>query len=365
MPKRNFAGWGNSLYTGKRSYNIVGLRRRFIGIGVLFVVVFGFLIFKPGLTLGIEFRGGSVFRVITTESSIDLGIAEHSIKEIAPQEAPRITKVGQGSLRAETMHLDNVQTEKIREALARDYGLDLNDVTSTFIGPVWGADVFAKAMRGAVIFLVLVMIAMSLYFRAWRMAISAGIALIHDLVVTVGVYALVGFEVTPATIVGFLTILGYSLYDTVVIFDKVRENTQGVLDQTQYTYAEAANLALNQTLVRSINTSVVAILPVASILFIGAFLMGAGTLRDLSLALFVGMATGIYSSVFVATPWEVALRSRERKINQHTTKVEQRRAAAGDSGEKTQVSRLTPIGAIRPGAHQGRAAQPKRRPAKR
>jgi preprotein translocase subunit SecF len=201
---------------------------------------------------------------------------------------------------------------------------------------------------------------MTLYFRAWRMAVSGVVALFHDLVVTVGVYALVGWEITPATVIGFLTVLGYSLYDTVVVFDKVRENTEDVLDQTQYTYGEAANLAVNQTMVRSINTSIVALLPVGSILFIGAFLMGAGTLRDISLALFVGMLAGTFSSIFVATPLEVALRGFEPKIKTHTAKVLTRRAAEGGSATGG-VSRLTPIGATRAGVHQGQSAQPRRK----
>jgi preprotein translocase subunit SecF len=278
---------------------------------------------------------------------------------VVADEVPRITKVGSGSLRIQTLQLDDAQSEEVKQALATAYKLQAESVTSTFVGPVWGADVFSKAIRGAIIFMVLVMIAMTLYFRAWRMAVSAAVALAHDLLVTIGVYAIVGFEVTPATIVGFLTVLGYSLYDTVVIFDKVRENTNAVLDQTQFTYAEAANLAVNQTMVRSINTSVVALLPVGSILFIGAILMGAGTLRDISLALFVGMAAGTYSSIFLATPMEVALRSNERKLKAHTLKVMERRAAAGD-GVVSEVSRLTPIGAIKPGGHQGQTAQPRR-----
>jgi preprotein translocase subunit SecF len=208
------------------------------------------------------------------------------------------------------------------------------------------------------------------YFRNWAMSVAAITALIHDLVVTVGVYAAVGFEVTPATLIGFLTVLGYSMYDTVVVFDKVRENTAGVLDQTKFTYAEAANLAVNQTLVRSINTSVVALLPVASILFIGAFVLGAGTLQDISLALFVGMAAGTYSSIFLATPLEVFLRSREPKIHAHTLKVAERRKAAGTAAgaaaDPAVDATFAQIGAVQAGQHKGQAAQPvrKRRPGK-
>jgi len=201
---------------------------------------------------------------------------------------------------------------------------------------------------------------MTVYFRAWRMAVAGIVALIHDLVFTVGIYALVGFEVTPASVIGFLTILGYSLYDTVVVFDKVRENTDGLTTQHRYTYDELANLALNQTLVRSINTSIVALLPVASILFIGAFVLGAGTLKDISLALFVGMAVGTYSSIFVATPLEVTLRDREERIQTHTTQVLEMRAS-GKSDVVLNEDGHVRVGALQPGAHKGQTAQPKRK----
>jgi preprotein translocase subunit SecF len=359
MRSINFAQWGNDLYTGRRSYNVVGRRRMFFTVSAVILAVCGLLMVFPGLELGIDFRGGSEFRVVTTQTSIAIDPATEAVQSVAADEVPRVTKVGAGSLRIQTRELSNTQTEQVTAALAEAYGVAGDDITSTWVGPTWGRDVSGKAFSGAGIFMVLVMIAMTFYFRAWRMAVSAIAALIHDLIVTIGVYAIVGFEITPASIIGFLTVLGYSLYDTVVVFDKVRENTHAVLDQSQFTYAEAANLAVNQTMVRSINTSVVALLPVGSILFIGAFLLGAGTLRDISLALVVGMIAGTYSSIFLATPMEVALRGNEKRIREHTAKVLARRTASGeDSGT---VSRLTPIGAIRPGIHQGQSAQPRRR----
>ena len=205
---------------------------------------------------------------------------------------------------------------------------------------------------------------MTIYFRNWRMAAAALIALFHDLIITVGVYAAIGWEVTPATVIGFLTILGYSIYDTVVVFDKVRENTADTLLQSRYTYSEKANLAVNQTLVRSINTSVVALLPFGASLFVGAFLLGAGTLRDIALALFVGMLIGTFSSVFLATPFEVALREREPAIREHTKKVLDARAARAAGGEDESVAAAdlrVAVGALKPGAHQGNAAQPQRK----
>ena len=225
----------------------------------------------------------------------------------------------------ETGQLPVNDVSALRSSLAKAYGVPENKVSSTFVGPSWGSDVTNKALVSLVVFLVLVALVITLYFRTWTMAVAALVALLHDLLLTAGVYSLIGFEVTPESVIGFLTILGYSLYDTVVVFDKVRENTEHVTATTKRTYAEAANLAVNQTLVRSINTSVVALLPVGSILFIGAFILGAGTLKDLSLALFVGIAVGTYSSIFIATPLLVRLRMREPEMKAQAERVYRRR----------------------------------------
>ena len=194
------------------------------------------------------------------------------------------------------------------------------------IGPSWGKDITHKAIEALIGFLIVVMLYLGLAFEP-KMAQAAIVAVLHDVFITVGVYALVGFDVTPATVIGFLTILGYSLYDTVVVFDKVRENTRSITSTGKYTYSQAANLAVNQTLVRSFNTSLIALLPVASILFVGAGLLGAGTLKDLSLALFIGLATGTYSSIFIATPILATLREREPAMKALAKRVAQRGAA--------------------------------------
>lgn len=369
----NFAQWGNDLYTGRRSYDIVGRRRVWFTVSGVLVLLSVVFLFTPGLQPGIEFRGGSEFTV-SNAATTDQQPAIDAVAEVAPDEVPRVTNVGTSSLRIQTSELTNDQVEQVRTALEDAYGVTQDDVASSFIGPTWGKDVSQKAIQSLVVFLVLVTLVMTLYFRNWRMAIAAIIALFHDLVITVGVYAAVGWEVTPATVIGFLTILGYSIYDTVVVFDKVRENTDGVLDQSRATYAERANLAVNQTLVRSINTSVVALLPVAAILFIGAFVLGAGTLRDIALALFVGMIVGAFSSIFLATPLEVTLRERERPIREHTAKVLAARtqrvaaAAAGDGDGDEDAEALVPArytGQVRPGGHQGVAAQPRRKKGRR
>jgi preprotein translocase subunit SecF len=323
----SFAEFGNDLYTGRRSYDIVGRRRVWYTVAAVVVVGSVLLLAFRGLNAGIEFRGGSEFRVSGVERA-DLTVAERAVTDtVAGAEAPRASSIGENTVRVQTEQLDDAETDRVAQALAEAYGVEQGAVTSSFVGPSWGEDVSSKAIRALVIFLVLVGVVIALYFRTWKMAAAALAALLHDLVVTVGIYALIGFEVTPATVIGFLTILGYSLYDTVVVFDKVRENTEHVLTGTRRTYGEAANLAINQTLVRSINTSVVAVLPVAAILFIGAFLLGAGTLRDISLVLLIGTIAGTYSSIFLATPMLVHMKEAEADVRGQAQRVASRRAS--------------------------------------
>ncbi|WP_421733847.1 protein translocase subunit SecF [Cellulomonas sp.] len=359
-----FAQWGNDLYTGRRSYDIVGRRKIWFTISTVLVILSTIFLIKPGLNPGIEFRGGSEF-VVSGVADKDQQLATQTVLDIAPDEQPKITTIGADGLRVQTSTLTNDQVEEVKTALAEAFDVsEATNVTSSFIGPSWGKDISQKAITGILVFLVFVTIVMTIYFRNWRMAVAALLALFHDLIITVGVYAAVGWEVTPATVIGFLTILGYSIYDTVVVFDKVRENTADTLDQTRFTYAEKANLAVNQTLVRSINTSVVALLPVSAILFVGAFILGPGTLRDIALALFVGMLIGTFSSIFLATPFEVTLREREPALREHSRKVLAARAARIADGD-VDADHAGPVhvtvGALRPGAHQGIAAQPKRK----
>jgi preprotein translocase subunit SecF len=314
-----FKELGNDLYSGTKSIDVVGRRKIFYIIGIAIVVASILVpIVKGGFNFGIEFRGGSEFR-IDGVAGTSQQVATEAVQSVEPGSAPLVTTVGIDSVRVQTEQLDDVTSEEVRIALADAYGVDSSAVTSSFIGANWGADVTEKALIGLVVFLLLVSLLMALYFRTLKMSIAALVALAHDMVVTLGIYALVGFEITPAAVIGFLTILGYSLYDTVVVFDKVRENTLDVEFSETTTFASQVNLAINQTLVRSLNTSVVAVLPVASILFIGAAVLGAGTLRDIALALFIGIIAGTYSSVFLAGPLYVDLRSRESKFKDKTT----------------------------------------------
>ena len=355
----NLATWGNSLYSGEKTYPIVAQRKRWFAVSaVLLIACIGLLLGK-GLTPGIDFTGGTQMRVSAPgeesgEPAVDV------LRDVVPELTPQVTVVGDGDVR---IRLGVMTTEEVREAnaaLAVAYDVPPESVSFTQIGPTWGAEVGSKAIQALVIFLLLVAAVMAVYFRAWRMAAGALAALFHDLLFTVGIYALVGFEVTPAAVIGFLTILGYSLYDTVVVFDKVRENTAHLTTQVRYTYAELANLAINQTLVRSINTSVVALLPVSAILFIGSLLLGAGTLQDIALALFVGMAVGTYSSIFVATPLEVAFRGNEARVREHTAKVWALRES-GEADVAVNEDGQVRVGALAPGGHLGTAAQPKRK----
>jgi preprotein translocase subunit SecF len=306
---------GNDLYSGKVSFDFVGRRKLWYSIALL-VVAFSILapVLKGGFNFGIEFRGGSEFR-IDGVSNLSQEIAREAVQSVESGIEPIVTSVGLDSVRVQTEQLDDVTSEEIRIALGSAYQVESSAVTSSFIGANWGADVTEKAIIGLVAFLVLASLFMALYFRTVKMSVAALVALAHDMILTLGIYALSGFEITPAAVIGFLTILGYSLYDTVVIFDRIRENTLDVEFSETTTFASQVNLAINQTVVRSINTSIVAVLPIASILLIGAVILGTGTLRDISLALFVGVMVGTYSSVFLAGPLYVHLRERESKFS--------------------------------------------------
>jgi preprotein translocase subunit SecF len=317
----SFSQFGNDLYTGKRSIDFIGRRRTWYLISALLVLIA--LVgpwLRGGYEFGIEFRGGSEFTV-SQVATLDQQLATDAVDDAAPGSNPRVSTLGTDSVRVQTDELDRPTSNTVQEALATAYDVPTDDVTVSFIGATWGADITTQAVRGLLIFLVLVAVFMAIYFRTWKMAAAALISLIHDLVITAGVYGLMGLEITPAAVIGFLTILGYSLYDTVVVFDKIRENTGNLSERGSQTFGEMVNLAVNQTLVRSINTSVVAALPVASILIIGSFVLGATTLRDISLALLIGIIVGTYSTIFVAAPLYVQFRSREPRIRKHDALV--------------------------------------------
>lgn len=335
---------GRRLYDGEVSYDYVGRRKRwYIISGVLLLVCIAALGIR-GLNLGIEFRGGSEFAVPNATCTVEE--ARDTAESLTGTQVI-VTETGAGTVRVQTEAVTPAQATEITRVLADACGVTSDDVTVQVVGPVWGAEVSQKALQGLIVFLILVTIFLSIYFE-WRMAVAALVALAHDIVITVGVYAILGLQVTPATVIGFLTVLGYSLYDTVVVFDKVKENTRGITGQAMQTYSEAANLAVNQTIVRSINTAIVAILPVLAVIIVGAGLLGAGTLLDLAVALAVGMAVGAYSSIFIATPFLAQIKERQPEMKSLSTRVLARRkqsgAADGSAGvtEQRQQPRRQP-----------------------
>lgn len=322
--------FGNDLYTGKRSFNFVGGRRKWYTLVALVLILSVAIPLIRGVNLSIEFRGGSQFQIAGVQDAT-AAPAEAAVQEVVPGSVPRIAIVGGDGVRVQTEQLSQEETRELTTALAEAYEIPEAEVTATFIGPTWGADVTRQTLIGLVAFLLLAAVIMALYFRTIKMSLAAMIALLADLVATVGIYAAVGFELSPAAMIGILTILSYSLYDTVVVFDKIRENTAEDGSESRRTFPESVNLAVNQTLVRSINTSVVAALPVAAILFIGAGVLGADTLRDISLALLIGILVGTWSTVFLAAPLYSQFREGEPAIKRHDEKVLKERARAGST----------------------------------
>ena len=312
---------GHRLYAGEVSFDFVGRRRTWYVVSAVIVLVsVGALLFR-GLNLGIEFRGGADFSMPNATCTVE---EARTVGEQATGAQVIVTETASGTVRVQTEALTPAQSSVVAGQLADACGIPKEEVKIQVVGPTWGAEISKKALQGLVVFLLLVSLFLSVYFE-WRMAVAALVALAHDLVITVGVYALTGLEVTPATVIGLLTILGYSLYDTVVVFDKVKENTRGVTGQSVLTYSESANLAVNQTLVRSINTSIVALLPVLAIIVVGAGFLGAGTLLDLAVALAVGMAAGTYSSIFIATPFLAQLKEMQPEMKSLSARVNARR----------------------------------------
>lgn len=344
-------GLATRLYQGEANINIIGRRKLWFTIAAVLVLIsIGSFVFR-GFSLGIEFAGGTSFSVpgktvsgetLTQDQVRDA--VEKAVQGVDPgaevTAAQTVRGGGQESFTIRASALSAAAAEQAKTTLVADLGVKADDVSDDQVSAAWGGQVTRQAVIGLVIFLILVMAYLVIRFE-WRMAAAAVSSLLLDLILTAGVYSLVGFEVTPSTVIGFLTILGYSLYDVVVVFDKVQENTRGITAGSTRTYPEATNLAVNQTIMRSINTGLVALLPVGGLLFIGAGLLGAGTLKDLGLVLFVGMGFGVISSIMFAAPVLSALKDREPKIKAHTARVLARRASArsGDVAPRAERQR--------------------------
>jgi preprotein translocase subunit SecF len=358
------AGTLRKLYRGESTFQFISTRKRWYLASLVMIVICVFSIAFRGFNWGIDFSGGSSFQVPVSKSSITTTSVDKAFTDAGVTSAEPAQEVGSNpvQIRVKTGALDGAAQVHIRSEVADDLGIDQQDISFTTVGSDWGHDVTVKAIEGLIVFLIVVSIYISIRFQ-WRMAVGGMVALLHDLLIAAGIYSVVGFEVTPSTVVGLLTILGFSLYDTVVVYDKVAENSKDLLAGSRMTYSEAANLAVNQTLMRSINTSLIALLPVAGLLFVGAGLLGVGTIKDLALILFVGLASGAYSSLFLATPIVVDLTEREPAYKALTKRVVAKRssearraaedrelAAAGITPPRTQRRAGGPAPAPKPGA---------------
>jgi preprotein translocase subunit SecF len=344
-----FSQFGHRLYTGEVSYDFIGRRRRWYTVSavLLLISILSFAVFR--LQWGIEFQGGADFKVNMPVNAQTVDRMQDAVERsgVPDLDEATINTIGNDQVRVQTRTLDPVnEVPKVRAAIAEEAGTTSDRVAYSLIGASWGGQITDKAIIALVVFLVLVSVVIWAYFQNGKMSAAALVALGHDLILTVGIYALVGFTVTPASLIGVLTILGYSLYDTVVVFDKVRENVRDLSANATRTYGQAANLAVNQVLVRSINTTVIGVLPVVALLFAGAVILGEGPLKDLALALFVGMVSGAYSSIFIATPLLVQLKEREPEMKRHAARVASRQAkvAARAQGRSPEDAEEAPAG---------------------
>jgi preprotein translocase subunit SecF len=344
-PKK--AGLAHRLYSGETSFDFVGRKWWWFAVSGLVILIGLVALFSEGLNYGIDFKGGTSWEV--KAPGVSVAKAREAVSPLGLGQA-KIQIAGGDTLRVEGKHQTPENQVKVADKLASLAKVDAGQVSVNDVGPSWGQDVTKKARTALIVFFVLITIYISLRFE-WKMAVAAILAVFHDILVTVGIYALSRFEVTPGTVVAFLTILGYSLYDTVVVFDKVQENTKAMSTSARMTYTDVVNLSMNQVLMRSINTSLVAIMPVVSVLFIGAGVLGAIALKDFGLALLVGLISGAYSSIFVASPILAVLKEREPRYTMIRQKV-MSRGAAGGGGLLTPAAAAAQAGgrgATRPG----------------
>jgi preprotein translocase subunit SecF len=365
-------GLADRLYRGEANLNIIGRRKTwFATAAILVLIAIGSFTIR-GFQLGIDFSGGTQFilpAAVGTQAAAQNAV-QHAVDSanVPATQVSNAQKVGNGSSATYTIRtsaLTQDQADAVKAAIVTDTGIADANISDNRVSAAWGAQVTQQAVLGLGIFLVLVLGYLVVRFE-WRMAVAAVSSLLIDLVLTAGVYSLVGFEVSPSTVIGFLTILGFSLYDVVVVFDKVQENTRGITAGSSQTYSEATNLAVNQTLMRSINTGLVALLPVGGLLFIGAGLLGAGTLKDLGLVLFVGMGLGVLSSIMFASPLLSYLKDKEPRIKTHNARVLARRsnARSGDvaRGERPRGANAEPADDAPAPALAGSSPRPGARP---
>jgi preprotein translocase subunit SecF len=351
-----FTGSGllGRLYRGETRFDFIGARKRwYLASGIILVICVISIIFR-GFNFGIDFAGGDSYQ-LPVRPGVTLQDVRGAVSAAGVDVASAQTAGARGSTTNFVIDTESTSltvVNQVKANLAKVAHVSEADITTNQVSKSWGGEVTKQAIIALIVFLVAVSAFIALRFQEWRMALAALLALLHDLLLTAGVYSIVGFEVSPSTIVGLLTILGFSLYDTVVVFDKVAENAKGILSTTRITYPEAANLAVNQTLMRSINTSIIGLLPVAGLLFVGAGILGVGTLEDLALVLFVGMLTGAYSSLFLATPWLVDFKLMDPRYRNHRDRVLARRAAIARGEVDSPSSRRKAKAGARPSGKQ-------------
>jgi preprotein translocase subunit SecF len=324
----SFASTLRDLYHERTDFQFMTRKWRWALLsGVVIIAgVLGFAL-RGGLNLGIDFEGGTSWDFTAKSGhTVSSGAVRDVMRSFGLADAKVVVLNGNGA-RVQTKSLSSTQQKAVTEALAKYAGVKSTDVSLSDVGPTWGKQVSRKALQALVVFLIFIAIYLTLRFE-WKMAVAALVAVVHDVVVTVGVYAITGFEVTPATVIAFLTILGFSLYDTVVVFDKIKENEPLLGTAKGLTYSAMVNRSMNQVLARSLNTSFVALLPVASLLVVGSWFLGALSLREFGLALFVGLLSGAYSSIFVATPILVWWREREPRMRALRERSESQSARA-------------------------------------
>ena len=321
------AGFLTKLTTGTGAFNILGYRKVYYAVSAALVIASILLIIFRGFQFGIDFAGGTTlqFQPNAGETISTTEVAQ-VVTSATGVEPDAVQTVGnQIEVSSSTLTIDQVISAKA--ALNAEYA-PTGGVSDSAVSETWGSEISQRALIAVVVFIIAVAAFLWIRYER-RSAVGAVVSVLHDLIITAGIYSLSGFEVTPATVIGLLTILGFSLYDTVVVYDKVQENTKGLTSLTRRTYPEAANLAINQTLMRSINTSLIALLPVAGLLVAGVVILGSGTLKDLSLVMLIGMLVGAYSSVFIAVPVAVDLKLRDPLIKAHTARVVAKRKAEG------------------------------------
>ncbi len=343
-PRHNFF---TRLYAGTGAFDIIGRRRLWFAISGTIIVIAIASIALRGFTLGIDFQGGTMVSFPRGNATVQqVDAVFHQALGHDPQQVVTVGNGTSATVQIRSEALSNDQTAKLRDALFNEFqpvGLDGKPnpqaISDSAVSSTWGSQITKKALIALVVFLVLVSLYITIRYERY-MAMAALAALAFVLTTTAGLYSLVGFEVSPATVIGLLTILGFSLYDAVIVFDKVEENTKGFQHTTRRTFAEQANLAINQTLMRSFNTSLISVVPILSLIVVAVWLLGVGTLKDLALVMLVGIIVGAYASIFLATPLLVTLRERTELVRTHTRRVLRRRngATAADAADNASAS---------------------------